>query len=368
MTLQFDTMNSTSAQGASVLWLLKSMLVGTCGWTVPRSGNGTTGGAGDNIASEGDLDNTNSWMVLRRPDDGAEWCFARGADNYRWAILYSKGALFTGGSSSARATATDEQYVGDNATYTFYGEVTHIVADDAAPYGWVAYSWGASDGATFGGVIYDPMEKGYADDPDPYICGSWAGYDYYRLVESGDGGTVLRAKGYANTTWGAIPGNQYIETGGLIAIPGKAGTNPYSGNTEVPVARIHHTRSSDAGTRGIWKGVSTLTRWVGSAVTVRNTVTVGTDVWVVSGRNADLLLPWEPGVTPVTGYTNHVGEYTEVYGSEAALLYTKRARDDGHDPSVVFVYWQTLDINGAYPGTPLGTLQDTVVVGVEVKT
>jgi hypothetical protein len=367
MTLQYDTLNTVSAQGASVLWLLKGMLVTTCGWTVPRSGNGTTGGDGDNISGEGDLDNTNSWIVFRRPDDGAEWCFARGADNYRWNILYSKGALFTGGSSSARATATDEKYVVTTAEYTFYGEVTNIVADDAAPYGFVAYCWATSDGTAFGGVIYDPMEKGLTGDPDPYICGAWSGYDRYRNIESGDTDAVPRAKGWASTTWGAIPGHIYDEAGGLIAVPGKTGTNPYSGSTEVPVVRIHHARSSDAGTRGIWKGVSTFTRWYGTATTIRNTITVGSNVWIVMGRNAELLLPWEPGVTPVSGYTNFAGEEVESYDG-SALLYTKRARDDGYDPSVVFVYWQTLNVNGAYPGTPSGTLQDTVIVGVEVKT
>jgi len=143
MTWQFDTENSISSNsGAAWLYGHKVLLV-SCGWTVPLSGNGTTGGAGDHIASVTDLTNADSWMVLRRPDDGAEWLFSMGGTSSTgaWDMLYSKGALFTGGDENTRATATDEQYITQDATTTFISgnSVWNSCADDEAPYGWVLF-------------------------------------------------------------------------------------------------------------------------------------------------------------------------------------------------------------------------------------
>lgn len=369
MTLVFDSKNTVSNQGAGVLWLLKDLLVTSCGWSVPRSGNGSTGGDGDNISSASDLGNANSWMVLRRPDDGAEWCFDRGADNYRWDILYSKEALFTGGNASDRATATDEQYVTTNANYTFYGGVTNICADNASPYGFVAYSWDAGDGTAMGGVIYDPIIQAYADDPDPYICGSWVGYDRYQNIATGDLAANPRAKGWSgDSQWGAIPSMYYADADGNVSIPSNVLPNPYSATPIYLIAHPIHIRSNDL-SNGYWKGLSSFTNWTGCSMNELDTITVGDEEWVCHGRNADLLLPWEPGVETASGYETFDGEYNLTFGggSTTTTTYSKRARDDGYDPEVFYVYWQTTNPDGAYTGTPVGTLQDTVIIGVEIS-
>jgi len=297
MTLQFVS-NSVVASGSAALYGFKVLLT-SVGWTVPRSGNGASGGAGDFIAAIADLENANSWMVLRRPDSGAEWLFSMGgtAGKEQWDILYSKGALFIGGAAAVRATAADEQFIQTDATFTFIGAATwNHVADDAAPYGWVSYGW---SGANFGGmIIYEPVTQGYADDPDPYLCGHGIAYDRWRVTETGDTATSLTAKGWSGATWGAIPGSQIFSTSGPVSFPNGCGVNPYSGSGEDATIPIPFARSTGVAGTSSWKGFSTLTRWVGTTRAFKSTLTSGTRSYVVCGSNDDICIPWENGVVP----------------------------------------------------------------------
>jgi len=291
MTWQFDVNNSISSNsGAEWLYGHKVLLV-SCGWTVPRSGDGTTGGDGDNISSVASLTDVNSWMVLRRPDDGAEWCFSMGGTSTtdRWDVLYSKGALFTGGTSSARATATDEQYLCTDASDLFISgsSVWNYCADDAAPYGWVLQNTDSG-----GLILYDPMAEGtyHPDDPDPYICATVFAYDQYRLAEEGDLTTNETPKGWTGSFWGSIPGCLISSSSGGDAFPIGLSVNPYSNKDSI--SPVPHARNNTQPTANGWKGFSTVVQWMGTSRAVKSTITTTTRSYIVWGLNNYICLPW----------------------------------------------------------------------------
>jgi len=297
MAYQFDTENAiTSGNGDVWLYGLKALLV-SVGWTVSLSGNGSSAGAADYISSSTDLAQSNSWMVLKKPDGEAEWCFSKvsSSGTANWDILYSKEALFTGGSTTDRATATDEQYIQGRATALFMtGNTTwNAVADDAYPYGWVLFGWDTGGTTNAGIVLYDPMATGtcYPDDPDPYICATINQYENYRIPEIGDVVSNNKPKGWTGATWGAIPGSKLADANGTNFANG-CGGNPYSGNLEDPIVPIPYFRNDgQTGTTG-WKGFGTMAKWVGSTRAVKSTLTTGTSSYIVFGLNAELCFPW----------------------------------------------------------------------------
>lgn len=290
-----------ASDGAGVFYALKVFLLAN-GWTCPRSGNGAVGGAGDNIAAVADLTNANSWMVLRRPDDGAEFLLSMGgtAATYRWDILYSKGALFIGGAAAVRATATDQKFLlTDAVDFTLTGAATwHFVCDDASPYGFVAFGWQGADMA--GMLLYDPMMTTTFNpmDPDPYITGIAVAYDAWRLTEEGDGDGSPRSKGWTAATWGAIPGSAIASDAGNTAFPNGCDPNPYSGTNDDPVIPIMFARNTSQAGSSAWKGLSTFARWVGPNRAAKSTLTEGTTSRIIWGRSNTICLPWPNGVVP----------------------------------------------------------------------
>lgn len=300
MTWQFDVENAiTTGDGAAWLYGFKVLML-SAGWVVSRSGNGTTGGAGDNIASITDLQHANSWMVLQRPDAGSEFCFSKvgSGDTRNWDILYSKGALFTGGSTTARATATDEASLitaaagrwisGGNTTWS-------AGADDAAPYGFFLFGWPTSATTVAGFIVYDPIAAStfYPDDPDPYVMAVVKDYGSLHTDDVGDAADGDRMVGWTGATWGAIPGSMYADGYGTNIFPRNVGGNPYSGSAEDPIMYIPHGRSSvESGTSG-WKGFGTVVMWVGVDRACKSTLTTATRSFFVFGNNDDdVCLPW----------------------------------------------------------------------------
>ncbi len=146
-------------------------------WTIPRSSDGSTGGAGDNIAAFGDLTfwvaaTSISWFVLRSPDGLKEFLFARyNATDSNWQIRYSPAALFIGGDITVIPTATDEVLFAQLALTLAVDSVLHMGADDATPYGWFMYcnangDFNDSRGAMAWIPITDSVQPG---DIDPYV-------------------------------------------------------------------------------------------------------------------------------------------------------------------------------------------------------
>jgi len=149
MTMRFVPNTAYTATDSALkivyLWLdfMRTASPGGPGWTIPRSSDGTVGGAGDNISGYLDLGNyvagvSESWFVIRQPDGAREILYARASvSDSQWHIFVSETAAFTGGSIAARPTAVDEKEVMPVTNLVQAGQgVLHMGADDAAPYGW----------------------------------------------------------------------------------------------------------------------------------------------------------------------------------------------------------------------------------------
>lgn len=126
----------------STLFALKRFLTGadpvvggdTGLWTVDRSSNGTTAGAGDNWASQTDVKwhtdgSAHSWIVFKSPSGfvgGGNFvyleidCIGSGSDTATEFIrMYMSGAAFTGGSTTARATSVGESRLNSGNDFVF---------------------------------------------------------------------------------------------------------------------------------------------------------------------------------------------------------------------------------------------------------
>lgn len=113
---------NTSSEGRQVALLIKNSMIGFAStpWTVRYSCNsvtaGTAGDGVDRITTTANIVNAaagvaHSWIVLRQTGMGLnyELCFDFSTANaYIWSTVISYGAGFTGGSTTARPTATDE--------------------------------------------------------------------------------------------------------------------------------------------------------------------------------------------------------------------------------------------------------------------
>jgi len=152
MTMRFIPNTSIPSTDGALIYLfafldfMRTASPGGPGWTVPRSSNGTIGGAGDNIAAFGDLSQyvsgvSESWFVLRQPDGAREFLWERGnAVDAQWILSVSPSASFTGGDAGNPPTAVDQQQIHGLANVSSSGaNVLHMGADDAAPYGF--WTW-----------------------------------------------------------------------------------------------------------------------------------------------------------------------------------------------------------------------------------
>lgn len=140
--------------GRQLMRMIKNSLIGfgTLPWTVRYSCDGTTAGsAGDTVdrwAADANLvwsGTTHSWIVLRQTGIATnfELCIdLANANSYVTTFVVSPSAGFTGGTTSARPTATDQivlpetdwgHYASTTATYKLHvlqstdGQVTHVV-------------------------------------------------------------------------------------------------------------------------------------------------------------------------------------------------------------------------------------------------
>lgn len=140
------------------------------GWVSVGESNGTVGGMGTTgiILSSSDLTSANAWYVIERPDGGAQFLFFRSSTGVSYiGQQYSKGALFTGGSSTTLPTATDAiSWAAGGIAVTGYFDA---VADDAAPYSFVHWGHVASTIAITKGGAYIGLNTWEPMDSDPYV-------------------------------------------------------------------------------------------------------------------------------------------------------------------------------------------------------
>jgi len=243
------------------------------GWTVPRSSDGTTGGAGDNIASFSDLSQyvaatSISWFVIRQPDGGREYLFYRTtATDTQWSLLYSPGALFIGGTIAAIPTATDGEQILLTDILTLTGnKVLHAGADDAAPYGWYVFANASGDLTTeHGGMtmipLTDGLQPGEVDSIVFFQDGGGAGFLRAGLSTETRSDTQACTAGFTpgSAVWESVPALS-VNSSGNYVFPGGASQDD---NGEDVSAPIQFGRRAALVPSGI-KGFSDFMQWNGA--------------------------------------------------------------------------------------------------------
>lgn len=170
-TWQHNVNNSSAAQGSAatdnrrMLRLIKDALIGfgTNPWTVQRSCDSiTVNTSGDEWLADGDLvggAGAHSWIVLRQTGLAAnfEVCFDLNSAGVQTAtIAVSPSAGFTGGTTSARPTATDEIVLISTATFTANAaDVAIRWSVSQSSDGQSTRIWWAAAGAVCGFMIFD---------------------------------------------------------------------------------------------------------------------------------------------------------------------------------------------------------------------
>ncbi len=196
MTVQ-RTLNQGAYGGNGATWHLSELLIDSCSWVVSMSGSGN----GNLFSSDGDVFSRTSanpvigsqaissdhwghggcWMVLedlnsrqvllkRHATDGNTY-------DARWAVGYSKGGNFVGGSDVLAPTASDEEWIftaaGSPAVLFSTGttaSLLQILADDAesegGEYGFCLVEYVATNTAN-AVLVMDNIQEAATGDPHP---------------------------------------------------------------------------------------------------------------------------------------------------------------------------------------------------------
>ncbi len=277
------------------------------GWTIPRSSDGTTGGAGDNIADFNDLTNWSngpanvSWFVLQDPAGVKEYLFYRfDASDNNWGILYSPAAGFTGGDEDDYATATDQVAYFGGGLVQPTDCTLHMGADDAAPYGWFAYMHDNGNFATQrAGMAHIPItDSVQPGDIDPYVFAIGAAqtevFIYQAFTTSAVSGGISKCVGIPPGQAGVrtIPAMYFRDFQTAITIPSFMPTDDNGADLSFPIPfGVAGTLSAPTG----FKGFSTFCQWNGAARAAGETFASKTRVsW------GDVNFPWDGSVPEVS--------------------------------------------------------------------
>lgn len=139
-TWQYNCDNASPPQGSALLSnkrifrLIKDAMIGFASspWVVKRSSNAVVANTSDNWASDSDIvagGGAHSWMVLEQAGigPGFQVCFdLNSAGSTTASIIISPSAGFTGGTTAARPTATDEIPLVNLGTWTNNGSDIQI--------------------------------------------------------------------------------------------------------------------------------------------------------------------------------------------------------------------------------------------------
>jgi hypothetical protein len=313
MTMRFNTgvYQPTATDGALrmlFLWLdwMRTASPTGPGWSIPRSSDGATGGAGDNIVDFNDLTtwvaSTNiSWFVLRAPDSSKEFLWSRyNTSDQDWQVRYSPTGAFTGGDETIIPTAPDSQFFHQVRIHTNDDAMMNMAADDATPYGY--YMWAHTPGnfaACEGCWCWIPLDTVPAGDTDPYV---------HYLVNTNFGGDLTLAYLYdednsstftravsilpGSTTTNTTPALVYRNSGGNV-IPSDLPTDNNGADLTFP---IPFGRSAGIGGSATgFKGISTFMQWNGTVRAPGQTFAARTRIsW------GDVNLPWDGSVPQIS--------------------------------------------------------------------
>ena len=265
--ISWQTENALDYRFAQICRFLRDQ----AGWAIPLSGVGGSGPTGDNLGS-GNMNTNTDWVCMESPDGARQFILDRATSNYGGTIYYSPAGLFTGGTPTSRATASDEVTVKSSPYNSIGGDYATIAlyADDEPPYGWYAVGWENPTISTSLEIkiVFDPLMTGtyYPGDPDPYIwivghtssaAGDFSAFSMYNESETtSDPG---RCVGTLGSFSGTIPALVYSGSISPI-VPGQGPADPVTREDYYwPIFYARRTGLNYAG----YKGVGTLTRWNG---------------------------------------------------------------------------------------------------------
>ncbi len=322
-----------AATNAAMVYLAKERMK-ALGWTVPRSGDGTSySSSGDLITSGAVLATLRAWFEMVAPDGSFAFIYQTGSSVNTGRIKFTWGNGFAAGSPSATqvsatASAGDEVVAmgaGTDAAPAYATIISSsggnvnlvVVADAAAPYRftWLGNPTGGANGLDFL-FYFDPLLTASVDtlDTAPSVA-FWAA----QFAASGAVGQLM-APGTAPFGWigkglgGAIvriPAES-LRDGSATAVPSGLNRSFYTGNCELfPMG--YGRRATEANPDG-WKGLSTLFTWIGSTETtgLRLTTDPEGDQWIVGD---DLAIRWDGTAMtndPSAGATN-TANYRTLY-------------------------------------------------------
>jgi hypothetical protein len=322
------TNNVTPTNGSDLMYRLKTLLL-SANWILKGNGDATnvsdvadntaTAAGTDYITSAGAMAATNAWWRVRMAGTSPqmEFVFQRGTTNLVWRIKFSPTGFVGGTATATRVpSATDEVVLcggGTDASPTFTtifaadgGYRLHIIADNAAPYGWVYVTYPNGGGNPNGAMMLDPLTGTAVGDTTPYAVylsqsvgsafrGSGVSLDFTN--ESGASAPLV----YLSTTLSAanfvraLPNGYGFAGGSVMIIPGNTGSNPFDAK-DLELPPIYMRRATLSGLTG-YKGISSLMRWNGTTRATGDTHTVSTtrDRIIVG----DITLPWDGSVPTV---------------------------------------------------------------------
>lgn len=303
------SVGSSLTGGPAIIFNLKTQLK-LGGWTVTRSSDGTTfNSSGDQITTAvtgaGGMDNNNAWFVIRQPAavGGAQrmLMFMRGNSGADyWTIQYSRNGVFTGGSATVPATATDSQYihgvdvVGGASFYNAIATRVSFMYDNASPYGWwvIAHNSGTT---TFNSLLMmDPLTSGSSNalDDDTYVfvsCGSSSTYGntIYDSVSNPNANLVgisspLGSPGCVGWYKRNLTGATWVRLAmGILNFHGLSvyhgqGQNGYATKDDLFPIIYGRSGGNGATTQPFIKGTSTLAQMVSTHRASQDTLTVST--------------------------------------------------------------------------------------------
>lgn len=300
----FQIASIAASSGASLATSrLCKFLRDSAGWTIPRSGIGGVGPVGDNLGS-GTFATSTDWAVMRNPAGTKEFLIARAANVNSGLAWYSQGALFTGGTGTVRATASDEMILVDgNNMFDSSAGVLALYAETAAPYHFYMLGWTTSFVDIYARLIYDSIlsGSGEASDTDPYVWhvgAGAAGPSNFTEVNVGSETTGTNTDRCAATIGngsfrGTVPGLCY-RAGSTLVVPGSGPLTVFGSPTEQSWP-IPYGRRAGIASPG-FKGQGTIVRWNGTNHAGLGD-TLNTMTRIIFGS---VNVPWDGSVPPAS--------------------------------------------------------------------
>jgi hypothetical protein len=279
------------------------------GWTVSRSSNGLVGGAGDNIALDRSTGRTDinryngstqrSWFVLRAPDGSLEYLFYKtDTTSGLYQVGCSPSGSFTGGGAFAVPTASDAVYFHADSPPSAATCLQHVVADDAAPYGWFLFTHVAGSPTAYRyAMSHIPMDAvAVSGDTAPWVFyydGGGAGYTRTAICNEyyGSSENHCYARNPGNSGGAEYCTAMYLRNEQGDFFPENVEILPGGEDAALPIT---FGRRMALGT-GFFKGISSFMRWngrtraIGEMFEAKTRVSVGVVNFPWDGASAFLM-------------------------------------------------------------------------------